>query len=160
MALRPGLDVADIGAGSGYFSVPFAKQLGPEGTVYAVDVQQDLIDHLAERAKSDNAPNLEPVLGKFGDPLLAAASVDLIFICDVVHHIDNRQAYYAKLARALRAGGRIAIIDFYKKDQPVGPGKEMKIAKQDMIAEFEQAGFQLAREHDFLPYQYFLIFER
>ena len=84
----------------------------------------------------------------------------MIFICDVVHHIENRPAYYSKLAKALRPGGRIAIVDFYKRELPVGPGVEMKIAKSDMIAELEQAGFALAAGHDFLPHQYFLVFGR
>ncbi len=160
LALQPGLDLADIGAGSGYFSVPLAKRVAPNGKLYAVDVQQDLLDHLAERSKSEALPNLVPVLGKFDDPALADASVDLIFICDVVHHIENRPAYYAKLAQALRPDGRLAIVDFYKRDQPVGPSMEMKIAKSAMIAELEQAGFRLSGQHDFLPYQYFLIFTR
>ncbi len=150
LELEPGVDIADIGAGTGYFSVPFAERVGPQGKVFAVDVQQDLIDYLTARAKAENIENMQAVLGKFDDPLLAESSVDLIFICDVVHHIDNRQAYFAKLAKALREGGRIAIIDFYKKDQPVGPNKESKIAKDDMIAELGQAGFRLAREQDFL----------
>lgn len=160
LGLEPGQDVADIGAGSGYFSVPFAKEVGPEGTVYAVDVQKDLIDHLAERAKSDNVPNLEPVLGKFDDPLLADSSVDLVFLCDVVHHIQDRETYWPKVAQAMRSDGRIAIVDFHKKDQPVGPSKAMKIAKDDMVGELEQAGFRLVEEHEFLPYQYFLVFAR
>ncbi len=160
LGLESGQSAADIGAGSGYFSVRLARAVGPHGKVFAVDIQQDLIDHLAGRAKQQGLANLAPVLGSPHDPALAAASVDLIFICDVVHHIENRQAYYTKLAKALRPGGRIAIVDFYKRELPVGPGVAMKIAKPAMIAELEQAGFELAAEHGFLPHQYFLIFGR
>lgn len=160
LGLKPGQTVADIGAGSGYFSVRLARAVGPQGKVYAVDIQQDLMDHLAARAKKEGLGNLEPTLGSPEDPALAASSVDLIFICDVVHHIENRQAYYAKLAKALRPGARIAIVDFYKRELPVGPGVEMKIAKGAMIAELEQAGFALEGEHGFLPHQYFLVFGR
>jgi ubiquinone/menaquinone biosynthesis C-methylase UbiE len=160
LGLEPGQNVADIGAGSGYFSVRLARAAGPAGNVYAVDIQQDLIDHLAARAQAEGLANLAPTLGSPHDPALAASSVDLIFICDVAHHIENRQAYYAKLANALRPGGRIAIVDFYKRDLPVGPGVAMKIAKADMIAELAQAGFALQGEHGFLPYQYFLVFAR
>ncbi len=158
LGLRGGEAVADIGAGSGYFSAPLAKAVGPEGALYAVDVQQDLIDLLGARAEREGLKNLRPTLGAFDDPNLAAESVDLIFICDVVHHIENRQAYYAKLAQALRPGGRLAIVDFYKRELPVGPDVAMKIAKADMVEELRQAGFTLAEEHDFLPHQYYLIF--
>ena len=160
LALKPGQDVADIGAGSGYFSARIAREVGPEGKVYAVDIQQDLMDHLAERADEEGLANLTPTLGTPADPNLPAGAVDLIFICDVVHHIENRQAYYAKLAQALKPGGRLAIVDFYKRELPVGPGAAMKIAKPDMIAELEQASFQLETEHHFLPHQYFLVFGR
>ncbi|MCB9383906.1 MAG: methyltransferase domain-containing protein [Bryobacterales bacterium] len=160
LGLRAGEKVADIGAGSGYFSVRFARAVGPEGKVYAVDIQQDLMDYLAKRAKDENLPNLIPTLGTAADPNLPAGAVDLVFICDVVHHIENRQPYYAKLAAGLAPGGKLAIVDFYKRELPVGPGVAMKIAKPDMIAELEQAGFHLETSHDFLPYQYFLVFTR
>ena len=160
LGLKAGQQVADIGAGSGYFSVRLARAVGPQGKVYAVDIQQDLMDLLGARAKDENLANLAPTLGTPEDPNLKAGSVDLIFICDVVHHIENRQAYYGKLAQALKPGGRIAIVDFYKRELPVGPGVAMKIAKPDMVTELEQAGFTLQKEHDFLPYQYFLVFGR
>jgi len=160
LGLDPGDRVADIGAGSGYFSVRLAEAVGREGRVFAVDIQQDLIDYLAERASEAGLGQMTPVLGAPDDPKLAAESVDLIFICDVVHHIQDRQPYYAKLAAALRPGGRLAIVDFYKKELPVGPRPEMKIAREAMIGELEQAGFRLVEEHGFLPHQYFLVFER
>lgn len=160
LALKAGEDVADIGAGTGYFSARIARAVGPEGKVYAVDIQQDLIDHLAARAEREGLPNLTPTLGTPDDPNLRAGSADLIFICDVAHHIANRQAYYGKLAKALKPGGRIAIVDFYKREFPVGPDAAMKIAKLDMIGELEEAGFELDSEYRFLPYQYFLVFGR
>ncbi len=159
LSLSPGATVADIGAGSGYFAVRFARAVGPQGTVIAADIDKGLIEYLGNRAAKEGLENLKPLLGKPDDPLLPEASVDLIFICDVVHHIENRGPYYAKLARALRPGGRLAIVDFYKRELPVGPNLAMKIAKPDMIAELEQAGFGLSKEFDFLPHQYLLIFE-
>ena len=103
----------------------------------------------------------EAIRVKPGEPYQeSAGGVDLIFICDVVHHIENRQPYYAKLAKALAPGGRLAIVDFYKRELPVGPGVQMKIAREAMIGELEQAGFRLADEHELLEYQYFLVFER
>jgi len=157
--LKPGQRAADIGAGSGYFSVRLAQAVGKSGKVYAVDIQQDLIDHLNERAAETGLSQMQGVLGKPDDPTLEPGSVDLIFICDVVHHIENRQPYYRKLADALRPGGRLAIVDFYKKELPVGPAPAMKIARSAMIEELKEAGFSLAESHDFLPYQYFLVFQ-
>jgi ubiquinone/menaquinone biosynthesis C-methylase UbiE len=158
--LQPGQRAADIGAGSGYFSVRLAQAVGSSGKVYAVDIQQDLIDHLNERAAEADLTQMTGVLGEPADPKLPPASVDLIFICDVVHHIEDRQPYYAKLAAALRPGGRLAIVDFYKKELPVGPAPAMKIARKAMIGELAEAGFEVAASFDFLPYQYFLMFRR
>jgi len=159
LGLRTGNAAADIGAGSGYFSVRLAAAVGSEGRLYAVDVVEGLIDHLNERAREAGLNNLVGVLGALDDPRLDPASVDLIFICDVVHHIENRRSYYDKLSKALRPGGRLAIVDFYKRDGRIGPPKAMRIAKTDMIAELAEAGFSLAEEFDFLPEQYFLVFQ-
>jgi ubiquinone/menaquinone biosynthesis C-methylase UbiE len=159
LRLESGAAVADIGAGTGYFSVRFAAAVGPKGTVYANDIDAGLIDHLTHRAAEHGLKNLKPALGRPDDPLLPPASVELVFICDVIHHIENRGPYYKKLAGALRPGGRLAIVDFHKRELPVGPPPAMKIDKPDLIAELDQAGFALREEFDFLPYQYFLVFE-
>jgi ubiquinone/menaquinone biosynthesis C-methylase UbiE len=151
--LKPTEAIADVGAGTGYFSRRFAQHAGK---VYAVDIDQALLD-IARK----NAPkNLQTVLASPDDPRLPEQSVDTIFFCDVLHHIENRPAYYAKLAQVLKPGGRIVVIDFYKKELPVGPSPSMKLSEQDVIAEFQQAGFKLAKRLDILPYQYYLFFER
>jgi len=159
LGLRPGQDVADIGAGTGYFSVRFAEAVGPGGKVFAVDIDQGLIDHLNERAKDAGLSNLQAVLAGPNDPLLSEKSLDVVFVCDVIHHVQDRQGYFAKLSGALRPGGRLAIVDFYKRETPVGPPVAMKIAREDLISELGEAGFVLAQEFDFLPHQYFLVFE-
>ncbi|MEX2299668.1 MAG: class I SAM-dependent methyltransferase [Bryobacterales bacterium] len=159
LGLAQGAAVADIGAGSGYFSVRLARAVGPQGTVFAADIDEGLIEYLVKRSAQEGLHNLKPLLGRPDDPLLPPASVDLVFICDVIHHIEDRGPYYSKLARALRPGGRLVIVDFYKRELPVGPPPAMKIAKTDLIAELGQAGFGLREEFDLLPYQYFLIFE-
>ena len=159
LGLRPGQDVADIGAGTGYFSVRFAQAVGPGGKVFAVDIDQGLIDHLNERAKDAGLSNLKAVLAAPNDPLLSEKSVDIVFVCNVIHHVQDRQGYFAKLSGALRPGGRLAIVDFYKRETPVGPPAAMKIARADLISELREAGFALAQEFDFLPHQYFLVFE-
>jgi arsenite methyltransferase len=145
--------IADIGAGSGYFARRFAPHVKK---VYAVDIDRALLDVAAKGAP----PNLETVLAAPDDPKLPPESVDLVFICDVLHHIENRPDYYQKLKRALKPGGRIVNIDFYKKPLPVGPPESMKLSDPQVIAEFDKAGFHLARKHDFLAYQYFLEFKQ
>ena len=159
LGLRPGQDVADIGAGTGYFSVRFAKAVGPGGKVFAVDIDQGLIDHLKERAKDAGLSNLKAVLAAPNDPLLSEKSLDIVFVCDVIHHVEDRQGYFAKLSGALRPGGRLAIVDFYKRKTPVGPPVAMKIPREDLISELREAGFVLAQAFDFLLHQYFLVFE-
>ena len=160
LGLKPGEAVADIGAGSGYFTLRFAHAVGPTGKVYAVDVDQGMLDYLQGRAKKGHLANIEPVLAEPHDPKLPSASVDVIFVCDTLHHIPDRATYYPLLVRALRPGGRLVNIDFDKKPLPLGPPLEMKIAKEDMIEEVKPAGFHVLKEFDFLPYQYFLIFGR
>ena len=145
--------VADIGAGTGYFARRFALHAGK---VYAVDIDEKLLAMLRQKA----LPNVETVAAAPGDPKLPARSVDWIFFCDVLHHIESRPAYYAKLVAALKPGGRIVVIDFYKKPLPVGPPPSMKLTEKEVIAELEQAGFALERRETFLPYQYFLFFRK
>ena len=144
--------IADIGAGTGYFARRFANHAGK---VYAVDIDQALLDI----ARKSAPKNLETVLASPDDPTLPEP-VDTVFFCDVLHHIENRSAYYAKLTNSLKPGGRIVVIDFYKKDLPVGPPPSMKLSEQDVITELQQAGFKLAKRLDMLPYQYYLFFER
>lgn len=159
--LSPGDVVADIGAGTGYFTRRFAQAVGDNGIAYAVDLEPNMLEYVAERAQKDGQPNIVPVLATATSPMLAPDSVDLFFICNTIHHIGNREAYYAILARDLRAGGRLAVVDFRKDvDMTHGPDQAMRLARQSLIDELTQAGFRLTEEHDFLPVQYFLIFER
>ena len=113
LKLKPGDIVADIGAGSGVFTVPLAKATLPGGKVFAVDIEQGLLDHIASRAKELRITNVQEVLGKFTDPGLPTANFDLAFINDVLHHIEDRVGYLQSLNRYLKPSGRIAVIDFY-----------------------------------------------
>ena len=151
--LKPTETIADIGAGTGYFARRFAHHAAK---VYAVDIDAKLLAIAGDKAPA----NLVTVLAAPDDPRLADASVDTIFFCDVLHHISARPAYYAKLAKALKPGGRIVVIDFYKKELPVGPPPAMKLSDDEVIAEFAQAGFKMTRRLDILPYQYYLFFEK
>jgi ubiquinone/menaquinone biosynthesis C-methylase UbiE len=159
LGVVPGLRVADLGAGTGYFTVHLAKAVGPEGRVYAIDVEPKLIDHIRERAARASLTQVVPVLAAPDDPKLETGSVDLVLIVDTWHHIDDRVRYARALGRSLAPrGGRVAVIDFKKGDFPVGPPDAHKLAPEVVVAEFAEAGWSLERRKDDLPYQYVLSF--
>lgn len=157
LALKPDAAVADLGAGTGYFAARLAKML-PSGTIYAVDVEADMVRYLAERAKREGLKNVKPVAGLPDDPRLPE-KVDLILLVDVYHHIEQRERYFRRLTDSLKPGGRIAVIDF-RLDSPEGPPKKARVAPERVKAELRAAGLVLRQELDFLPYQYFLVFSR
>lgn len=157
--LKAGEVIADIGSGSGYFSLRFARHVGETGLVYAVDVDPDLVRLLNRRLRGTGLRNVRTVLADPDDPLLPDASVDRFVIVDTWHHVGSQERYLSLLKRMLRPGGQLVMIDFQKKDLPVGPPPSMKIAREDLVRQLEASGFRLAREHGFLPYQYFLVFE-
>jgi len=151
--LKPTDTVADIGAGTGYFARRFALHAD---RVYAVDIDEKLLAMVRAKAPV----NLETIVAAPDDPHLPQHSVDVVFFCDVLHHIENRPAYYLKLAKVLKPGGRVVVIDFYKRPLPVGPPEAMKLSDEQVITEFQKASFALSKRLDMLPYQYFLFFER
>ena len=155
LALKPDAVVADIGAGTGYFSARFARML-PAGRVYAVDTEPDMVKYLAERAKREGLKNLIAVAGNADDPRLPR-KVDLAILVDVYHHIEDRERYFRNLRGSLRPGARVAIIDF-RMDSPDGPPASARIAPERVKTEMKKAGYELAQEHAFLPNQYFLVF--
>jgi ubiquinone/menaquinone biosynthesis C-methylase UbiE len=158
LKLRSSDRIADIGAGTGYFSRRFAKAAG-EGTVYAVDLEPNMLRYVAKRARAEGQKNVVPVLALPDSPMLPPGSVDVIFICNTIHHIENRDAYYRILKESLAPGGRLAIVDFRKDAQlDEGPPLEMRLDRGDLERELSQAGFRLAEEHGFLPDQYFVVY--
>jgi SAM-dependent methyltransferase len=155
LALKPDAVVADLGAGTGYFSARLANML-PKATIYAVDLEPDMVKYLGERAKREGFANLKPVQAAPGDARLPA-KVDLVLLVDVYHHIEARERYFRQLAASIKPGGRLAVIDF-RLDSPEGPPKASRIAPEQVKAELARAGYALAEEHGFLPRQYFLVF--
>jgi cyclopropane fatty-acyl-phospholipid synthase-like methyltransferase len=155
LALQPGARVADLGAGTGYFSARLANML-PKGRVYAVDIEPDMVRYLQARARREGLRNVIALKGEADDPRLPE-KVDLILLVDVYHHIGDRTSYFRRLREALRSGGRVAIVDF-KLDSPEGPPRAARVAPEAVIAEMKAAGYAVAAEHAFLPYQYFLVF--
>jgi predicted methyltransferase len=155
LALKPDARVADLGAGTGYFSARLANML-QKGLVYAVDIEPDMVRFLSERAKREGLRNMVAVAGIPDNPRLPE-KVDLILLVDVYHHIEDRARYFRRLSASLRPGGRIAVIDF-TLDSPEGPPRAARVAPEKVKAEMQAAGHVLAAEHRFLPYQYFLVF--
>jgi arsenite methyltransferase len=156
--LKAGETLADIGAGSGYFSFRFARKLGDSGRVYAVDINSDMILHMNRYVRDKKVKNVTTILSAPDDPLLQDASINRFFICNTWHHIQNRPQYIALMKKMLKPGGQVIVLDYKKEQLPVGPPPEMKMAREEAIREMEGNGFKLAKEHTFLPYQYFLVF--
>jgi arsenite methyltransferase len=158
LGIKPGEVIADIGAGSGYFTFRLAHHVGTNGKVYAIDVNPAMILHLNRRVRDLNASNVSSILADPDDPLLPERSVNRLFFSNSWHHIENHTKYLSLMKKMLKPGGEIIMIDFHKKELPVGPPMQMKIAREDLIKQMESNGFRLAKEHTFLPYQYFLVF--
>lgn len=158
LGLKPGEVVADIGAGSGYFTFRLAHHVGDKGKVYAVDISPDMILHINRRIRELKVNNVISVLADPDDPLLSDASVNRFFFSESWHHIENQSKYLSLMKRMLKPKGEVVMIDFHKKDLPFGPPLQMKIAREDLIKQMEGNGFRLVKEHMFLPYQYFLVF--
>lgn len=157
--IKEGEVIADIGAGSGYFTFRLAHAVGETGRVYAVDVSPDMIVHLNRRIRDLSLRNVVTILCAPDDPLLADASVNRFFICDTWHHISGHAQYLALLKRMLKPGGQVIMVDFKKTKTPVGPPMEIRVARGDLVREMEANGFQVAAEHTLLEYQYFLVFK-
>jgi ubiquinone/menaquinone biosynthesis C-methylase UbiE len=150
LKLKPGDNVADIGSGTGAFSLPFAKAVAPSGKVYAVDIDPGLLDYIAQKAKKENVANIQTVKGEFSDPKLPTHDVDLAFFHDVLHHIQNRQAYLKALGTYIKPTGRIALIEM-NRDDPKTPHRnspEMLLSKDEVKNWMAAAGFYPGEEYD------------
>lgn len=159
VALGAAQSLADIGAGTGYFAARFARQ-APRGSVLGVDIEPDMIRYMNERARREGLPNFTALLGATDDPRLPAP-VDVVFVCDTYHHIEQRTAYFKKVAASLKPAGRLIIVDFKAVDTPVGPPLAMRVAPPQIDAELAPAGFRRARtDEQTLPHQYMLAYER
>jgi SAM-dependent methyltransferase len=158
LELSPAMAIADVGAGTGYFSVRLARAV-PEGRVVATDIEPDMIRYLKERATREHLANLEAALTPPADPQLAEASIDRILVVDVWHHLGDRVAYARALAKALRPGGRIAIVDF-KLDSPHGPPPEHRLSPAQIAADLTAAGLTASVSPVVLPEQYIVIAQR
>ena len=158
LELKPGEVIADIGSGSGYFTLRLAAHVGDGGRVYGVDIDPELVRHLNRRVRDAALRNVHVILADPDDPLLPEP-VDRFLIVDTWHHIADQAKYLTLMRKLLKPGGQVVMIDFQKKELPWGPPLAMKVAREDLIRQMEANGFQLVKEHAFLPYQYFLAFD-
>jgi ubiquinone/menaquinone biosynthesis C-methylase UbiE len=159
--LKPGLTVADLGSGSGYFTRRFIEAVTETGKVYAVDVEPEMLKYAEESIiHMHRSYTAEFILARPDSPKLPYESVDLLFVCNTYHHLSDRTKYFSDAKSSLKPGGRIAIIDFYHDERSgeLGFPKRHLVSRETVIAELTDAGYTLLREHQFLPKQYFLEF--
>ncbi len=152
--------VADVGAGSGWFTVRLARRVGPNGRVYAQDVQQEMLAATTRRVRREGLANVTPVLGRGSDPGLPAGALDAVLVVDVLHEIEDRVTLLANLGRAMKPGGLIGIVDFKPGGAGPGPDAGDRVPPEDVELAATRAGLVLRRRETFLPFQYFLIFSR
>ena len=160
LGLRRGQTVADVGAGPGYFTRRLARAVGPSGHVYAVDPVPEVLDILRARVTAARLRNVTPVLGRGDDPLLPPGVCDLALLVDVYHHFEDGVAFLRRVGRTLARDGRLANVDFAKRETEVGPPVEHRVAREAFLRDARRAGLSLVAEHAFLPHQYFLILRR
>ena len=151
--------VVDVGAGSGYFSFRLARAL-PRGSVVATDIQPEMVRHMHHKAMTDGVQNLHVVLGQAEDPGIPATA-DLVFLCDVLHHVPNQPLWLGKLVREMKAGARLALVEFKEGKLPQGPPENLKLPRAKLMELTKNAGLALVVEKpDLLPYQTFLVFRK
>jgi len=159
LPLSPDSVVADIGAGTGYFSLPVAERL-PLGKVYAVDIQPEMLAIIEQRKDSSDIDNIETVLGSITDPSLPDAAVDLIFIVDAYHEFSHPREMGLELVRALKPGGKLVLIEYRAEDRNVPIKPLHKMSEKQARKEMAAIGLRWQSTEDFLPQQHFMIFEK
>jgi ubiquinone/menaquinone biosynthesis C-methylase UbiE len=160
LGLKKGWTVADVGAGSGYFTVRMAKAVGEKGRVYANDIQPGMLDLLTQAVTKARVTNVTPVLGTVDDPKLPPASLDLILMVDVYHEFSQPQQMLRKMREALKPTGRLVLIEYRAEDPAVPIRPEHKMTKAQVKQEVEAEGFKQWRVYDDLPQQHLIVFTK
>jgi SAM-dependent methyltransferase len=158
LAIAEASVIADIGAGSGWFTIRLARRVGPNGIVYAQDVQPEMLAAISRRVNAEGLLNVKTVLGEGSDPRLPARALDAVLLVDAYHEIEDRVTLLANLARSLRPDGRIGVVDFKLEGGGPGPPMEERVSPEVVVRDAARAGLRLLSHETFLPYQYFLIF--
>jgi len=158
LAIADASVVADVGAGSGWFTIRLARRVGPQGLVYAQDVQPEMLNAISRRVQREGLANIRTLLGRGSDPRLPPDALDAVLLVDAYHEIEDRLTFLANVGRALKPQGRIGVIDFRMEGGGPGPDTEERVSPDVVVRDAERAGLRLAGSETFLPYQYFLIF--
>ena len=160
LKFKDGDVVADIGAGSGYYTFRLSETVGPKGKVLAVDIQKEMLDLIRKRMGEKKITNVQPVLGTITDPKLPEKGVDLILLVDVYHEFDHPYEMTEAMVKALKPGGRLVFVEFRLEDENVPIKLVHKMTKKQVVKEMEPFPLKLAQTIDKLPWQHILIFEK
>jgi predicted methyltransferase len=160
LSIEPGMHIADVGAGVGYFVTRLAKVVGPSGRVYANDIQPEMLSRLKERLKEQKITNVETILGKETDPMLPPGKMDVVLLVDVYHEFSQPQKMLGKIREALKPNGRLVLVEYKKEDPYVPIRPEHKMSVAEVKAELEAEGFRLKEVRSDLPRQHVLVFIR
>ncbi len=157
LGLRRGMQVGEIGAGPGYFTLRLGRAVGASGHVFAVEVEPEVLSVLRDRIEASGLRNVSPVLGLPADAFVPRGSCQRILMLNVFHHFPAPAAYLERLATSLAPGGTLAIVDFHDRETPVGPPVELRVSRRQALAHARKAGLRVVRELTFLPHQYFVV---
>jgi ubiquinone/menaquinone biosynthesis C-methylase UbiE len=160
LGVKRGQTICDMGCGNGFYTVQLAKMTGPEGRVYAVDIQPEMLRLLKRRADEHRVRNITPVLGTLSDPKLPKGKMDLILLVDVYHEFSHPEQMLAAMRDALAPDGLCALVEFRAEDETVPIKPEHKMSKQQIMKEWPASGFKLVKEFDGLPWQHLMFFAR
>lgn len=160
LPLKPGMVIADLGAGSGYYTFPIADKVGPKGKVYAVDIQKEMLDIIKRRMKAREVANIEPVLGTISDPKLPEGKVDLILMVDVYHEFSHPYEMTVAMVKALKPGGLLVFVE-YRMEDPMVPIKLVhKMSQKQVIQEMRPHPVKHVKTLDMLPWQHVMLFKK
>ena len=160
LPIGPGDSVADIGAGTGYFALPMARLVGDTGTVYAVDIQPEMLAIIEDRAAAQDVSNIELVLGTANDPKLPEDSINMVLFVDAYHEFEWPWEVMSAVYNSLVPGGKVILIEYRAEDRRVPIRKLHKMTERQARAEMEAIGLRFVENDDFLPQQHFLVFEK